>query len=212
MAEAIAFMRQWEQLCRAIRCFCIRNLRGRRKLWNKRETIMPQTVLLVIDAQVVQFHPQWGVFDAQRIKQNIRDLVAQARTSGTPILFVRHLEDEAMLKEYGEHLIDLEPGIGYEEGDRVIDKTEPDAFEKTNLQQILVELGAEVLVLAGMQTDMCMTATSRRAAELGYRLIIASDAHSTEEGEISAAEKIATFNSLAQDFAQVMPAAEVEFA
>lgn len=172
---------------------------------------MTQSVLLVVDAQVVQFHPEWGVFDAQRIKQMIRELVTHARASGTPIIFVRHLEDEEVLKEYGEHLIELEPGIGYKEGDRVIEKTEPDAFEKTRLQQILSELGAEVLVIAGMQTDMCIGATSRRAAELGYGVVIASDAHSTIEGDVSAAEKIATFNMLAQDFAQVTPVAEIDF-
>ena len=172
---------------------------------------MTQNVLLVVDAQVVQFHPEWGVFDAQRIKQNIRELVAHARASGTPIVFVRHLEDEEMLKEYGEHLIDLEPGIGYVEGDRVIEKTEADAFSNTNLLQILTEFGAEVLIIAGMQTDGCMGATSRRAAELGYGVVIVGDAHSTIESDVSAAEKIATFNSLAQDFAQVIPAAEVDF-
>lgn len=172
---------------------------------------MAQSVLLVVDAQVVQFHPQWGVADAQRIKQTIRELVGRARTAGTPILFVRHLEDEEMLKEFGEHLIELEPGIGYEEGDRILDKTEPDAFSNTNLQQILAELGASQLIICGMQTDHCIGATTRRAAELGYGVVLASDAHSTEEGEIPASEKIATFNSLAQDFAQVTPAAEIRF-
>lgn len=172
---------------------------------------MAQNVLLVIDAQVNQFHPEYGIADAPRIRQTIAELVDRARTSGTPIIFVRHDGGEDAIDGYGEPLWELEPGIGYVEGDPIVDKTQYDAFAGTNLQQILFELGAEVVTIAGMQTDYCIGATTRRAAELGYGVVLVSDAHGTADADIPAAETVATFNSLAQDFAQVVPAAEVEF-
>lgn len=170
-----------------------------------------QQVLLVVDAQVNQFDPQWGVVDGPRIKANIADLVQRAHESGTPVIFIRHDGGAENEDGYGKPMWELEPGLGQLESDIIVDKTQFDAFVDTDLQQHLVGLGAEVLIISGMQTDYCIGATSRRAAQEGYGVILVSDAHSTGNGDLPAHEVIETLNTLAHDFAQVTPTAEIVF-
>ncbi len=172
---------------------------------------MTQQVLLVVDAQVNQFDARWGVYDGQRIKQNLAELVERAHASATPVIFVRHDGGEGNEDGYGKPMWELEPGLGLMEGDIIVDKTHFDAFEETPLKQHLNELGAEVLIIAGMQTDYCIGATSRRAAQEGYGVILVGDAHSTQDGDLPATAVIESLNMLALDFAQVTPTAQVAF-
>lgn len=68
--------------------------------------------------------------------------------------------------------------------------------------------------IAGMQTDYCINATSRRAADLGYRPILAADAHTTfDEGDQTAEEIIARHNrDLADASVDLQPSSAIRFA
>ena len=63
-------------------------------------------------------------------------------------------------------------------GDRiehVYGKTGFNAFNGTKLHERLQELGVEHLILCGVVTSVCIDSTGRAAADLGYRVTIASD-------------------------------------
>jgi nicotinamidase-related amidase len=67
-------------------------------------------------------------------------------------------------------------------------------------------------VLAGIQTDCCVDATCRRAHDLGYKLVIAKDAHSTwSQGNVGADQIIDRYNSLFQAFADVIDSVDIKF-
>ena len=76
---------------------------------------------------------------------------------------------------------------------------------------MLAERGIRRLVLAGMQTEYCIDTTTRRARSLGYEVVLAADAHSTYPGALPAEQVIAHHNSVLKAFADVRPAAEIDF-
>jgi nicotinamidase-related amidase len=64
-------------------------------------------------------------------------------------------------------------------GEPVIGKREANAFRDTELLATLRRLGATRLVIAGMQTHMCVEAATRAAADLGFEVTVAHDACAT---------------------------------
>ena len=61
----------------------------------------------------------------------------------------------------------------------VIEKNFPNSFRGTNLDQQLKDLNVKNLVVAGMMTHMCVDATVRHAADLGYKVTLLADACAT---------------------------------
>ena len=53
---------------------------------------MKKTALVVIDVQNAMFMEEDPVYQGEILLRNIKDLLAKARTSGTPIFFVQHNE------------------------------------------------------------------------------------------------------------------------
>ena len=64
-------------------------------------------------------------------------------------------------------------------GETVIEKNFPNSFRGTNLQEHLESAPVKSLVVAGMMTHMCVDATVRHAADLGYKLTLLADACAT---------------------------------
>ncbi|HEX6557725.1 MAG TPA: isochorismatase family protein, partial [Ktedonobacteraceae bacterium] len=98
-------------------------------------------------------------------------------------------------------------------------KEAPDSFHETRLQEELAARGIKRLVIAGAQTQMCIDSTVRRAVADGYDVLLAGDAHTTDDSETLPAEKIvAFFNETLDGFwagehkVKVQPASEIQFA
>jgi nicotinamidase-related amidase len=58
----------------------------------------------------------------------------------------------------------------------IVDKTRYSAFLKTSLHTLLGERHGSTLIVSGAETDVCVLATVISAVDLGYRVIVASDA------------------------------------
>ncbi len=58
----------------------------------------------------------------------------------------------------------------------IVDKTRYSAFVQSPLQLTLAQRSADTLIVSGAETDMCVLATVLDAVDLGYRVIVASDA------------------------------------
>jgi nicotinamidase-related amidase len=58
----------------------------------------------------------------------------------------------------------------------VVDKTRYSAFSNSRLQILLAERHCSTLIVSGAETDVCVLATVVNAVDLGYRVVIASDA------------------------------------
>lgn len=67
------------------------------------------------------------------------------------------------------------------ENEKVITKTEVNAFLNTDLDAYLRSNGKTELVMAGMQTHMCLEAAARAARDLGYACTVIADACATRD-------------------------------
>ncbi|WP_067834635.1 cysteine hydrolase family protein [Nocardia lijiangensis] len=65
-------------------------------------------------------------------------------------------------------------------GDLVLDKTRHSFFAYTELDPILRTLGVARLIVAGLQTNVCVEATVRAALERNYEVAVAENAVSTD--------------------------------
>src|SRR5207248_2441999 len=69
------------------------------------------------------------------------------------------------------------------DGEVVISKSSTGAFNSSTLDQVLRNLGIEVLLVVGVNTDACVELTSRDAADRGYDVIVVSDGCACLNGE-----------------------------
>jgi nicotinamidase-related amidase len=69
--------------------------------------------------------------------------------------------------------------VAHFEGEPIVHKQFPNSFRETDLLQMLKDWQTERLVICGMMTHMCVDATVRAAADLGFQVIIAEDACAT---------------------------------
>jgi nicotinamidase-related amidase len=156
----------------------------------------PETALLVVDAQVGVLASVW---ESNRLIANIEALVGKARNAGAPILWVQHADREL---KYGSDTWKLAPPCVPLSTEPVIHKQYNSSFAKTDLDQRLRDLGVERIVLAGAATNWCIRSTAYSAMDRGYDLVIASDAHSTENlaadngKAVSAQDIVAEFNAV----------------
>lgn len=140
------------------------------------------------------------------------ELLALARTNGAPVFHVQHLAPGGapLFDAAGEFVAFIE-GIGPVGGESVVTKALPNAFAGTTLQAGLVAAGCKQLVIAGFMTHMCVSTTTRAAAELGYTNWVVADACATRDlplpwGEVITAAEVhrAALAELNDSFAQVV--------
>jgi biuret amidohydrolase len=68
-------------------------------------------------------------------------------------------------------------------GELIIDKNSASAFNSSNIDQILHNLGINSLVITGVATNACVETTARDAADRGYKCILVDDACATVHGK-----------------------------
>ncbi|PQP85003.1 hypothetical protein C0Q44_11050 [Paenibacillus sp. PCH8] len=95
-------------------------------------------------------------------------------------------------------------------GDLVIEKETPDSFHQTDLHLTLQDKDVTELVLTGMQTEVCVDTTCRRAYSLGYKVNLVGDAHSTWNSNTLKANQIIEYhNTVLRLFANVVDSESV---
>jgi nicotinamidase-related amidase len=104
--------------------------------------------------------------------------------------------------------------VAHFEEEPIVHKTFPNSFRETNLLEMLREWGTERLVICGMMTHMCVDATVRTAADLGFQVIIVEDACATRaltygETTVPAAHVQAAFLAALKSYGTLMTTEEV---
>ncbi|WP_423408920.1 cysteine hydrolase family protein [Heyndrickxia sp. MSNUG] len=166
--------------------------------------------LLIIDVQNGMFEE--GVFNGGNLLLNINHLITKARAANTAIFFVQHNEAQGGSLENGTKGWEIHPDLSPQTEDVMIQKTTPDSFFKTSLDEELKSRGIEELYITGIQTELCVDTTCRRAFSKGYKVTLVSDAHSTFDSEELAAQQIINHhNSTLRWFADVYPSSDIPF-
>jgi nicotinamidase-related amidase len=169
--------------------------------------------LLVIDMQMGNFSQTAPVFGVKDPLARIRALIARARAAGVPVVYVQHCGSEGEIDQAGTPGWESHCTIAPAEGDVVVQKRHPDAFQDTTLQRKLEWRGVEHLIVTGMQTEYCVDTTCRRTYSLGYKVTLVRDAHGTWHTDtLTAAQVIAHHNGvLGGWFAELKEASQVRF-
>ncbi|HVJ23496.1 MAG TPA: cysteine hydrolase family protein, partial [Burkholderiales bacterium] len=103
------------------------------------------------------------------------------RNNGDPVIHVRHLSVRPGSTFFlpGTRGAEIHPSVSPRDAETVIEKNFPNSFRGTKLEQTLKDSGVKNLVVAGMMTHMCVDATVRHAADLGYKITLLGDACAT---------------------------------
>lgn len=171
-----------------------------------------KTALLVIDAQVNMSDPAYPCHDSRSVISKLKTLVDRAHAAGVPVIYIQNNGPEGSVDEPHTPGWEIDPDLTPEPGEPVIEKTKPDSFHETGLGAELAALNIKNLVIAGFQTDWCVQATTRQAANLGYKVTLVKDAHSTLDSDTRKAPQIiADHNEQLGKIATLKDTAEVSF-
>jgi isochorismate hydrolase len=135
----------------------------------------PGTALMVIDVQegvVAQ------AYQRDAVVANIGKLVDKAREEGVLIVWVQHSDEQL---EKGSGPWEYVPELARRESEPLVHKMFGDAFEDTDLEEVLATAGVGRLVVTGAQTDACIRSTIHGAFARGYDVTLVGDAHTTED-------------------------------
>jgi nicotinamidase-related amidase len=112
---------------------------------------------------------------------NASRALGRMREQGVPIFHVRHLSTRPGATFFipGTPGAEIHGAVKPHGGETVIEKNFPNSFRGTSLERALQDAGAKELVVAGMMTHMCVDATVRHAADLGYKVTLLGDACAT---------------------------------
>ncbi len=167
-----------------------------------------KTALLVIDVQQGLFKQANPIYKAGELLQNINALIERARAVSAPVIFIQHSNEEGMIM--GSADWQIHPSLKPLPGDTIIHKRHSNTFEETDLAKVLQQDDISDLVISGLVTHGCVKATCQGALSEGYRVTLASDAHSNYSKQ--AADLIAGLNQkMAAKKVIVKPTAEVAF-
>jgi len=140
--------------------------------------------LIIVDIQQFYFEdglmPLDGSLEAARAAHRVLE---RFRANGWPVIHVQHLPEGR--SEPGQDVepeaYRIRPEVAPKPGEVVIGKHFANAFRDTRLEQEIQRMGVETLVIVGMQTHMCLEATTRAAADLGYQVTVLGDACATRD-------------------------------
>jgi nicotinamidase-related amidase len=179
--------------------------------------LQARAALLVVDVQIGLVELMSA--EVQRsILPRIKTLLAKARASGIPVVFIQHDVPKGHPLETDTKGWEIHPSLKPAEEEQVIRKRESDSFFGTTLQQELAKTAITHLVIAGGMTEYCVDTTCRLATSLGYDVTLAGDAHLTRDnGVLTAANIIAHHDFVLDDFGagehvvRVKPTDEIVF-
>ncbi|WP_149552689.1 cysteine hydrolase family protein [Streptomyces marokkonensis] len=146
--------------------------------------IAQNAALVVVDVQQgfeeVDF---WGTRNNPAADDNIAALIDVWQSTGRPVVFVRHdsVKPGSPLRTgYGgngfKEYVERRRGKG-SGAELLVTKRVNSAFLGTpDLGAWLREAGISQVVLAGIQTNMCVETTARMGGNLGYEVVVAFDA------------------------------------
>ncbi|MDH6214523.1 cysteine hydrolase family protein [Streptomyces pseudovenezuelae] len=146
--------------------------------------IAENAALVVVDVQKgFEEADFWGPRNNPGADDNIAQLIDVWQSSGRPVVFVRHdsSKPESPLRP-GYEGNELKQYVAERRGkgsgpELFVTKTVNSAFLGTpDLGAWLTEAGISQVVLAGIQTNMCVETTARMGGNLGYDVVVPYDA------------------------------------
>ncbi|MBN2045041.1 MAG: cysteine hydrolase [Anaerolineales bacterium] len=164
--------------------------------------------LLVLDMQEYFLHPDSHAFvpSAPVILPRVVALIKAFQQAGLPVIFTQHIntsQNAGMMSEWWREMITpdhplagLHPNLPVE-NEKIIQKTQYDAFLGTELDSWLQKFCADEIVITGVMTHLCCESTARAGFMRGYRVWFCADGTATYNLDFH----LASLRNLAHGFA-----------
>jgi len=122
-------------------------------------------ILLLVDIQKVMLDP---CVEADQVRKNVAALIDIAKLFEIPVMFSVHNAEKlgGFLSELLERV--SEPNI--------FKKLEFSCFENESISRAMQESGRRTVLLAGLETHVCIFHSGAHALRWGYRVHVAADA------------------------------------
>jgi len=143
---------------------------------------MTTTTLLLIDIQNDYFPGgKMELEGADAAAAKAGSTLKRFREQKLPVIHIRHLSTRPGATFFlpGTPGAEIHEAVKPQAGEAVIEKNFPNSFRATALEEKLKAAGVKELVVAGMMTHMCVDASVRQAADLGYKVTLVGDACAT---------------------------------
>lgn len=136
--------------------------------------------LIVVDMQVGLDDPQYGERCNPNCEVNVKSLLNAWREAGQPIFFTRHISlRTGSPLACGNAGTSIKCEVAPFEGEAIFDKSVNSAFKNPELLDAVFRIHPSAVVVVGMATDACVTATAREAKDLGYATFVVGEACAT---------------------------------
>lgn len=143
---------------------------------------MAKQVVLVVDIQNDYFPGgKLPLNNVEAARDKAVQVIEDARANGSPVVHIRHEFPfaEAPFFVAGTDGAKIHDTVRPLEGETVVLKQHANAFRDTNLRDVLDALDPDELVIVGSMSHMCIDATTRAAADVGYNPVVLHDACAT---------------------------------
>ncbi|NLQ17667.1 isochorismatase family protein [Marinomonas sp. M1K-6] len=172
---------------------------------------MSRTALLVIDVQNDYFdNGNFPLWNTEKTLKETLNAIRAAKEQNAAVVLVQHVAA-------GESPIFIEGSEGVKLHQAILDaapdapiviKQHADAFQNTNLTQVLEALEVDRLAICGMMTQNCVTHTAISDSAASYQVSILPDACTTREEllhfiALEAIQTKVTFTDIQQAFERV---------
>ncbi|MBT3313775.1 MAG: isochorismatase family protein [Anaerolineae bacterium] len=174
------------------------------------------SALLILDMQNYFLNADSHAYipSAQAILPRLDALREAYVTLGLPVVWTRHLnteDDVASMSRWWRDMIlrenllsEIHPALDASQG-VVIEKTQYDAFYKTDLETHLHEKGVKQVVISGVMTHLCCETTARSAFMRGLDVFFLVDGTATYNEDFHRA----TLRNLSHGFATLALSEEI---
>ncbi|TIH19171.1 cysteine hydrolase [Marinifilum sp. JC120] len=140
---------------------------------------MSKRALIIIDIQNDYFPGgKFPLDNSEKAGAKAAKTLEYFRNTGQSVIHIQHIS----VKEGAFFFLPETKGaeihncVKPQETETVILKNFPNSFRETNLKAELKALEVEELVITGMMSNMCVDATTRAAADMGYKCTVVHDA------------------------------------
>lgn len=171
------------------------------------------SALVLIDCQQTY---REGVMQLENVEPALKEaaeLLRRFRAAGRPVIHIVHDAGPGTPYDVTAPIGQIADMVAPIEGETVIVKKFPSAFEQTELDAELKKRGIENVVYVGFMTHMCVNSTTRASFNHGYANTVVADATATRAipnpatgAAVPAAQlQDASLSALGDMFAVVVP-------
>ncbi len=132
-----------------------------------------KTALLIIDVQEFYFPGgQVPLAHPEKTSEEIKKVLEAFRKKKMKVVHIKH--------NAGKNAA-IHPNVSPEKDEKIFTKNEANSFNGTGLEKYLREQQITHLVITGMQTHMCVEATTRAAYDMGFNCIVPEETATTRD-------------------------------